>query len=223
MNYSISNAPIFTTLTVQLRQGESFRAESGAMIAMSPTIAIKASGSGKGLFGSIKAAIGGESLFASIYTAENGSGEIVLAPSAPGDILKFELKNQTILAQGGAYLAGEVGLDVSTQGSLKAWIGGEGLFLSKISGTGLLFLNSYGAIIEKTIVSGEEYIIDSGHIVAFESSLNYDVQMASRGVFSSIATGEGLVCRFRGEGTLWYQTRNVSALASLIKGFIGDK
>jgi uncharacterized protein (AIM24 family) len=71
MNYNISNAPVFTTLTVQLRQGESFRAEAGAMIAMSPTIALKAGGSGKGLLGSLKAAIGGESLFASIYTAES--------------------------------------------------------------------------------------------------------------------------------------------------------
>jgi uncharacterized protein (AIM24 family) len=79
-------------------------------------------------------------------------------------------------------------------------MGGEGLFLSKISGTGLLFLNSYCAIIEKTIYSGEEYIIDSGHIVAFDPSLTYDVQMASRGIFSSLASGEGLVCRFRGEG-----------------------
>lgn len=145
MNYEISNNPVFTTLTVQLRQGESFRAESGAMIAMSPTIALKASGSGKGLLGSIKAAIGGESLFASIYTAETGSGELVLAPSAPGDILKFELSGQTILAQGGAYLAGDAGLTVSTQGSFKAWMSGEGLFLSKISGSGLLFLHSYGA------------------------------------------------------------------------------
>jgi uncharacterized protein (TIGR00266 family) len=223
MNYSINHAPVFTTLTVQLRQGESFRAESGAMIAMSPTIALKAAGSGKGLLGSLKAAIGGESFFASIYTAESGSGEIVLAPSAPGDILKFELAGQTILAQGGAYLAGDVGLEVSTQGSLKSWMGGEGLFLSKISGTGLLFLNSYGLIIEKTLHSDEEYIIDSGHIVAFESSLNYEVQMASRGIFSSLASGEGLVCRFRGEGKVWYQTRNLSALASLMKGFIGDK
>ncbi len=222
MNYSIEHQPVFSTLTIQLRQGESFRAESGAMIAMSPTIALKASGSGKGLFGSLKAAIGGESFFASIYTAESGSGELVLAPSAPGDILKFELQNKTILAQGGAYLAGDAGLTVSTQGSFKSWMGGEGLFLSKISGTGLLFLNSYGVIVEKMIHAGEEYIVDSGHIVAFEEGLSYDVQMASRSIFSSLASGEGLVCRFRGEGKLWYQTRNLTAFAEMIKGFIGQ-
>ncbi len=223
MNYEIDNSPVFTTLTIYLRQGESFKAESGAMIAMSPTIGLKTAGSGKGILGSIKAAIGGESLFASLYTAESGGGELVLAPSAPGDILPFELHGNTIFAQGGAYLAGDPDLTVSTQGSLKSWLGGEGLFLSKISGHGLVFLNSYGAIIEKTIEPDEGFIVDSGHIVAFEDTLQYDVQLASRSIWSSLASGEGLVCRFRGYGTLWYQTRNLSAFAQLLRGLAGEK
>ncbi len=223
MNYEISNSPVFTTLTIHLRQGESFRAESGAMIAMSPSIALKTSGSGKGLLGSFKAAIGGESLFASLYTAETGSGELVLAPSAPGDILKFELSGNTIFAQGGAYLAGDPKLTVSMQGSVKSWLGGEGLFLSKISGQGLVFLNSYGAIIEKMVMPDEGYIIDSGHIVAFEDTLQYDVQMASRSMWSSLASGEGLVCRFRGQGRVWYQTRNLSAFAQILSGLVREK
>lgn len=65
--------------------------------------------------------------------------------------------------------------------------------------------------------------MDSGHLVAFETGLQYDIQMASRSIFSSLASGEGLVCRFHGEGKLWYQTRNLSAFASIIKGFIGEK
>ncbi len=87
----------------------------------------------------------------------------------------------------------------------------------------MVFLNSYGAIIEKMVTPDEGCIIDSGHIVAFEDTLQYDVQMASRSMWSSLASGEGLVCRFRGQGRVWYQTRNLSAFAQILSGLVGEK
>ena len=223
MDFKIENGPVFTTLKVELQHGESIKAEAGAMVAMSPTIELKAKGSGKGILGSLKAAVGGEALFASVLTAEHGPGEIHLAPAVPGDIVQWNLGGQTVYAQSGAYLAGDPELTLSTQGSLKAMISGEGLFLSKISGSGPLFLNSYGAVMSKDLAPGEEYIVDSGHIVAFEETVTYKIKKAAKGLFSTLASGEGLVCRYSGPGKIWMQTRNLSAFGQLLMPMVTKK
>lgn len=223
MEFKIENGPVFTILLIQLKSGEQFRAEAGAMISMTPNLKLEAKTTGKGVFGAFKAAVGGESFFASLYTAENGDAELVLAPSVLGDIIHLQLTNQTIFAQSGAYLAGSPDLVISTQGSFKAMIAGEGLFLQKITGTGHLFLNSYGAIIEKTLAPGERYIVDTGHIVAFDESITYSLRKASKGLFSTIASGEGLVCEFNGPGKIYMQSRNLPAFAALLAKLIPSK
>lgn len=215
MEYLIDHGPVFTTLTVKMAPGDRLKAEAGAMVAMSPGIELQAKASGKGILGTLAAAVGGEALFGSLFTAGD-AGELLLAPSVPGDIVPLKLRNQTIFAQGGSYLAGSDTLELSTQGSLRAMIGGEGLFLSRISGTGDLFLTAYGSVIEKTLASGESYIVDCGHIVAFESSVTYQLKAAAKGLFSTLASGEGLVGVYQGPGKIWIQTRNLRALAGLL-------
>ncbi len=219
MQYKIENGPVFTILRLAMSAGETIKAEAGAMVSMSPTLELQAKTTGKGLFGAIGAMVGGESLFSSVYTAK-ADGELVLAPGAPGDIIKLDMNGGTIMAQSGAYLAGSTDLQISTQGSLKAMFSGEGLFLSKITGAGVLFLNSYGAVFEKSLAAGETYIVDSGHIVAFEASVQYKIRKAATGLFSTIASGEGLVCEYFGPGKIWVQTRNLKAFASMIMQFM---
>lgn len=219
MKFSIEQQPVFSVLRLIFDAGEQIRAEAGAMISMSGTMELQAKTSGKGVFGAIGAMMGGESLFASEYTAGTSGDELILAPAYPGDILHLSLRGETIFAQSGAYLAGSTWLQLTSQGSLKALVSGEGLFLQKISGTGDLWLSSYGAIIEKRLSSEDEYVVDTGNMVAFESSLTYTIKTASRGLFSSMASGEGLVCRFRGPGRLWLQTRSISALAQTLKPY----
>ena len=220
MEYTIEHGPVFTILRIKLIQGEQFRAEAGAMVSMSPTLKLEAKSTGKGLMGSLKAAVGGESFFATLFTAESGPGELVLAPSMMGDILKMDLSGNTIYAEGGAYLAGSPGLELSTKGSFKAMISGEGLFLQKISGSGVVFLNSYGAVFDKNLAPGETYIVDTNHIVAFEETVQYKVKKAARGLFSTLASGEGLVCEYTGPGKIWIQTRALSAFAHAIARYI---
>jgi len=220
MKHSIQNGPVFTTLTLQLEAGDRFKAEAGAMVAMSPGIELQAKASGKGLLGTIAAAVGGEALFGSLFTARE-AGEVVLAPSIPGDILYLKRLGGNLLAQGGSYLAGSEELSLSTQGSLRAMVGGEGLFLSKISGAGDLFLTAYGAVMERSLKDGEVYLVDSGHLVAFEESVTYGLRMASKGLFSSLASGEGLIVECRGPGRLWIQTRNLRALAGVLSPLLG--
>ncbi|MFC2146494.1 TIGR00266 family protein [Acidobacteriota bacterium] len=220
MEYRIEHRPVFTIIRINLKQGEQFRAEAGAMVSMTPTLKLQAKGAGKGVFGTLKAAVGGESFFATLFTAETGDGELVLAPSVLGDILKMELTGNTIYAEGGAYLAGSPGLDLSTKGSFKAMISGEGLFLQKISGTGIVFLNSFGAVFEKVLAPGEVHIVDTNHIVAFEETVQYKVKKAAKGIFSTLASGEGLVCEYTGPGKMWVQTRAISSLAKALGKFI---
>jgi len=223
MKFEITHSPAFATLTVQLNQGESFRAEAGAMVAMTSNINLEAKSAGKGFLGSIKAAVGGESFFASLFTAVNGSGEVILAPSVAGEIVQMELTGNTIYCEGGAYLAGANNLEISTKGSIKAMIAGEGLFLQKISGHGTVFLSSFGGIIEKQITPGNNFIVDTGHLVAFEESLSYTIRKASKGLFSTFASGEGLVSEFTGNGKIWIQTRNLSAFVGLIERFLPNR
>jgi uncharacterized protein (TIGR00266 family) len=220
MEYKIEHGPVFTIIRINLRQGEQFRAEAGAMVSMSPTLKLEAKSAGRGVMGTLKAAVGGESLFASLFTADSGDGELVLAPPTLGDVLKMEMKGNTLFTEGGAYLAGSPELTLSTKGSLKAMFSGEGLFLQKITGSGLLFLNSYGAVYEKTLAPGETYIVDTNHIVAFEETITYKIKKAAKGLFSTLASGEGLVCHYTGPGKLWVQTRALSAFAQQIQKYI---
>lgn len=223
MEFVIDHQPVYSSLRIQMEQGEAFRAEPGAMLSMSGTVELETKSAGKGFFGTIKAAVGGESIFASMYTAQHGPGELVLAPATPGDILQLQLSNETILAQSGAYLAGDPSLELSAQGSLRAFVSGEGMFLSKISGSGPLFLNSFGAIYEKTLGPGEPYVVDSGHMVAFTDGMHYSIKKAARGLFSTLASGEGLVVLFSGPGKVWIQTRNVRSFAETLIPFLPNK
>lgn len=222
MEYTIENTPTFSILRLQMEKGDQFRGEAGAMLSMSPSIRLEAKSSGKGFLGSIKAAVGGESFFASLFTAD-ADGELILAPALIGDIIDMELSGGSVYAQGGAYLAGNKDLEISTSGSFKALISGEGLFLQKITGSGHLFLNSYGAILEKSLKPGETYIVDTGHILAFEDTVQYKVKKAAKGIFSTVASGEGLVCEYSGPGKIWMQTRNLTPFAQLIAKFIPNR
>ncbi len=222
MEYSIDNRPVFTTLTVQMSEGDSFKSEAGAMVSMSPSIKLEAKTTGKGLGGMFKAAIGGEGLFSSEYSA-SGDGEVVFAPPTPGDIIDLKIDGQTIFCQGGAYLAGSTTLELSTQGSLKGLMSGEGLFLQKIIGSGDVFLSCYGAVNVKELDEGEKYIVDTGHMVAFEETVTYTIEKASKGIISSVLSGEGLTCQFTGPGKVWIQSRNLKGFASLITKLLPKK
>jgi uncharacterized protein (TIGR00266 family) len=223
MKATIDNRPVFTTLTVTLDGDEAFRAEGGAMVSMSPNVQLASKKQGKGIGGLLKAAVSGEGIFASEFRAEGGPGEVVLAPPTPGDILEFNLDGRTIYAQNGSYLAGAADLELGTKGSLKAMISGEGLFLQTISGHGPLYLSCYGSVFSRTLGAGESYVVDTGHLLAFEEGVEYRVKTVSKGLFSTIASGEGLVAEFSGPGTIWIQSRNLSGFAALLSRLLPDK
>lgn len=230
MRYEILYQPSFSLAVVALERGERIMAESGAMVSMSPTIRLQAAMSGGGLMGAFKSAVGGESLFRTTFTAEDGPGEITLAPATLGDIMAVELAGSRFYVQPGSYLAGDPDLSINVQGSLRGMLSGEGLFLLVVEGDGLLLLSSFGAIHSKVLAHGEEFIVDTGHIVAFEETVQYRIEKATgktqgvggflKGIVQSALSGEGFVCRYRGPGTIYMQSRQLPSFARQLIPFL---
>lgn len=213
MEHEILYRPAFSLLKVNLSSGESLSAEAGSMVSMSPSIQMETSMKG-GMFGALKRSVlGGESLFINTFNAQSG-GEITLSPVLPGDIEMVNLENQTIYVQSTSYLASTPGIEVDTKwGGAKTFFSGEGLFLLKVSGTGKLFMSSYGAIHTKDLESGESYIVDTSHMVAFTEGVGYNVKRVG-GLKSTLLSGEGLVVELTGPGKVLMQSKSTGAFLS---------
>lgn len=217
--YHIEHQPAFSLAILTLQPEQSIMAEAGAMVSMSANVELQSQMKG-GLLGALKRAAGGESAFVSTFTAHGGPGEVTLAPGAPGDIAAIELSNQSFFVQSSSYLAGDSSLTVDTKwGGAKSFFGGEGLFVMLVQGQGLLLVSSFGAIHRKRLRPGERYVVDTGHLVAWEGTTQYTLRKAAAGFFRSMVSGEGIVAEFIGPGELLIQTRNLAALAGLLKPF----
>ncbi|KAJ5336555.1 uncharacterized protein N7506_004577 [Penicillium brevicompactum] len=210
-SYRVSHRDTNSLLTIQLAMGCPLTVRPGAMIAMSPTITLRGnvSFSWKKLFA-------GGSMSMSHYT---GPGELLLAPSVLGDVIVNLVNDGDNWKIGrDAFLAHTSGVhhEYKAQGLTKGVFSGEGLFVYHITGTGLLWMQSFGAIIKKDLVDKEVYIIDNGHLVAWNCDYKM-IRVASGGLISSFSSGEGLACRFEGPGSVYLQTRNLNAFAAQMK------
>jgi uncharacterized protein (TIGR00266 family) len=226
LRHDISQRPDFALLTVHLDAGQKVLAEPSAMASMSPTVKLTTGMKG-GFLKSLGRAFGGESFFVNTFTAQ-AAGEVTFAPGAMGDMQHYALNGGNgVLLQRGAYVANSEGVEVtgSWQGA-KGFFSGEGLVLLKATGKGDLWFNTYGAIIDID-VSGD-YVVDTGYIVAFEDTLAYEVTtLPGLGIGQKLKTfflgGEGLVCRFRGQGKLWIQTRCVAPFVNWVHPYRPQK
>lgn len=210
MKFEVLGKPDFPLVKVNLEDGESIKAESGAMVGMSSTIQMETKAEG-GILKSAKRMLGGESLFVNTYSAQGSAGEIYFTSATTGDIEHYRLEGSELFMSSGAYVCGSPTVEIDSKwGGARSFFSGEGLFILKASGTGDLFFSSFGAI-HKVAVSGD-YIVDTGHIVAFEPGLSYNIERV-KGLKSLFLSGEGLVCRFSGNGNLYLQTRNQDSFA----------
>jgi uncharacterized protein (TIGR00266 family) len=208
-NYTIDGKPDFALLNVTIPAGQTLKVESSAMAAMDTNVSMKTK-----FKGGLGRFLTGESLFINEFSAEGAPGQISIAPGAPGDLEHVYLNNETIFLQNSAYVASapEISLETKWQGFTKGFFSGESFFLIKCSGTGDLWFNTYGAMIQLENVD-DSLVVDTGHIVAFTEGLSYSVGKVG-GYKSLFFSGEGLVCKFSGQGKVWIQTRKVPALTS---------
>ena len=205
LTYKIEGRPDYSFLTVQIPADETLKVEASAMASMDTHLRMKTKL--KGGFGRF---FTGESLFINEFTAEHAAGEIGIAPGTPGDLVHQYLDGQTIFLQNSAFVAAtmDVTLETKWQGMLKGFFSGESFFLIRCSGKGDLWFNSYGAIIEINVE--DNYVVDTGNIVAFSEGLEYEITKVG-GYKSLFFSGEGFVCRFSGKGKVWIQTRSAQA------------
>ncbi len=198
--FTIEAAPDYGLVNVTIPRGKTLKVEASAMAYMDSSLKMKTR-----LGGGFKRMLSGEKLFINEFSADEADGELGLAPGTPGDVEHVYLENETFYIQNSAFLAAspELELSIEFQG-FKGFFSGERLFMIKVTGTGDLWFNSFGGILEIDVV--DNYVVDTGYIVAFSDGLSYDVRPVA-GLKSLFFSGEGLVCRFSGQGKVWIQTR----------------
>lgn len=213
MKFTLEGKPAFGYLHADLAPGESFVAEADAMASMSAEVDMKAKLNGGFFTGLLRKFVGKESMFINEFTNNTQeSVRVTVTQATPGDMVQKELNNESYYLQPGAYIASTPGVTVSlSYAGIMSWIGGEGLFRLKASGTGTVFFGAYGCLLEKEIQG--EYIVDTSHLVAYEPGMKLKQQL-SGSLISSITSGEGFVTRIEGSGKIWVQTRSLSGFTS---------
>jgi uncharacterized protein (TIGR00266 family) len=220
MQYEILARPAASVVNLSLDAGESITCEVGAMIAMSTGFDVQTTsrekGGGGGLVKGLKRMFAGENFFLNHFTATESNQTLIVGPRLLGDIIHFPMSGGSLVVQGSSWLASATGIaiDATWQGIGKALFSGEGMFWVKCSGAGDLFLNSFGAIYPVDVQG--EYVVDTGHIVAFEETLQFRIGKASKSLVGSFLGGEGLVCKFSGQGKLYCQSHNPPSFGKLL-------
>ena len=147
----------------------------------------------------------------------------LLAPTVPGEIIILELDGvNEYMVQKDGFLAGADGVTINSQmqSMSRGLLGGEGFFILKMSGRGMLLLNSFGAVHKIELKPGQEYIVDNSHLVAWSTTTTYNIEKATSGWVASFTSGEGFVCRFRGPGLVFIQSRNPGGFGAWVRQFI---
>ncbi len=222
MRYTIEGETL-PVVICQLETGESMITERGSMAWMSPNMKMETSSNG-GIGKVFGRMFSGEGLFQNIYTAQGGPGLISFASSFPGSVKAFEISpGQEMILQKSGFLAAESGVNLSVHFHKKlasGLFGGEGFILQKLSGKGIAFAEFDGHVVEYELGSGQQMVIDSGHLAAMTASCQMDIQMIS-GVKNVLFGGEGLFNTvITGPGHIWLQTMPISSVAGALIPYI---
>ena len=184
-------------------------------------VAAKAEG---GVLKSLKrAALGGESFFITSYTAPPEGGFVTLAARLPGDIAVLDITPSAAqFVSKGSWLASTADVELDTQwGGFKNLFGGEGGFILRASGEGSLVLACYGALEVWDLEPGQTVTVDTGHMVAYDESVQMTIRKATGGLVQTFKSGEGLVFDFTGPGRVHIQARNPNELLGWISATVG--
>ena len=219
---------------ITLDQGEACIAEAGAFMYMDPGIKMEtifgdgsAKSAGKGgimdmVLSAGKRVLTGESLFMTAFgNTAHVRQKVAFASPYPGRIVPLDLKQHggTMLCQKDAFLCAAKGVSVGIafQKKLGAGLfGGEGFILQRLDGDGLTFVHAGGTVVERDLGPGETMRLDTGCLVAFESTVDYDIQFVS-GIKTALFGGEGIAfAAMTGPGKVWIQSLPFSRLASRI-------
>jgi uncharacterized protein (TIGR00266 family) len=206
---------------IELDPNEGVRAEAGAMMYMCDGIEMQTSTDG-GIFQGFKRIVTGESFFITtfLYTGK-GKGHVAFGAPYPGKIIPLDISalGGSFLCQKDAFLCAARGIEIEVAFTKRlgaGFFGGEGFILQKLQGSGLAFVHAGGTIIEKDLAAGETLRVDTGCLVAFAPSVDYDIQMVG-GFKNVLFGGEGLfLAKMTGPGKVLLQSLPLSRLAGRI-------
>jgi len=204
---------------VTLNRGEGMYSQSGGMIWQTEGIEMKTNTKG-GLMKGLGRMLAGESLFMATYTATTDGAKIAFGSTVPGNIVPVDLTGTPgLIAQKKAFLCAQEGIDVSMAFTKKVGaglFGGEGFILQNISGNGYAFLEVDGDQVIKELAPGEVIKVDTGNVVAFERTVQYEIETV-KGLGNIVFGGEGLfLTKLVGPGKVILQTQNYNEFAGRI-------
>ena len=223
MQYKVLGQTV-PVVEMNLEKGETIYTQSGGMAYQTEGIEMSTNARG-GIMKSLGRMFSGESLFMANYTAEKDNVTVAFASTVPGSIIPVDMNNHPngFIMQKGAFLCAENSINTSVAFSKKlsaGLFGGEGFILQKAEGKGMLFLEIDGDVIEKELQAGEVLKVDTGNVVAFDSSVSYEVETV-KGIKNIFLGGEGLfLTRLVGPGKVILQSQNFADFANKLIPFM---
>jgi uncharacterized protein (TIGR00266 family) len=223
MQIQTRQGPAYGVARLTLAGSEEVRVEGGAMMAMSQGVTLSAKAEGGVLKSLKRAALGGESFFVTTYVAPVGGGWVDVAARLPGDITTYAVQSgRALFMQKGSWLANEQSIAIDAKwGGFKNMFGSEGGFVIRAEGQGQVVFACYGALEVWNLEAGQGITLDTGHMVAYEDSVQMTIRKATGGLVQTFKSGEGLVFDFVGPGKVWTQTRNPNELLGWIQAAVG--
>ncbi len=212
------------TVEIELDPGEGVRAEAGTMMFMEQGIEMQTS-TGGGLFKGFKRMVTGESFFITtfLHTGRN-KGHVAFSAPYPGKIIPLQLDQfgGRFLCQRDAFLCAANGIEIEVAFTKRlgaGFFGGEGFILQRLEGSGMAFIHAGGTIVKKELAHNEVLRVDTGCIVGFAPTVDYDIQFVG-GFKNALFGGEGLfLARLTGPGTVYLQSLPLSRLSDrILKG-----
>ena len=214
-------------LHVSLRKGETIFCESNAMVMMENALDLTGSVQGGVLQAAMRRLANGESFFKQRIEAKRGDGDCLLSPATPGSIQILDVGQKQYYLSDGAYVAATANVQVTArmQNIGTALFGGTGgFFIGQTSGSGQLVVSGFGSLFVLDVEQGKEVMVDNGHVVAWDSALDYELAASTSrdkgllgNLVNSVTSGEGIVLRFRGKGAVVLCSRNRSAFGAALK------
>lgn len=205
---------------VRLKPGQEIYAEAGKMVYKTPGVQWESRMSGETIgdkiWGAVKRKLMGESLFWTHFRAGAGGGEVGLAGSYPGKLQAFELQaGKSVLVQRDSFICAQASASINIALVKKlgaGFMGGEGFILERLTGPGTVFIHAGGDFVEFNLAVGEILQVDTGCIVGFEESVEYDIEYVG-GIKTAIFGGEGLfLATLRGPGRVVVQSLTLQRL-----------
>lgn len=205
-------------LHVSLRKGETIFCESDAMVMMEAPLDLTGSMQGGLVRAAMRRLANGESFFQQRIEAKRGDGDCLLAPNMPGGMQVLDVGARQYRMSDGCYVAATERIEVNArmQSLGNALFGGTGgFFIGETQGDGQVVVGGFGSLFTLDVAPGKDIVIDNGHVVAWDSTLRYEIAASTsqsqgllRNLTNSVTSGEGVVLRFSGQGQVIVCSRN---------------